>query len=70
MLKVGAQTVFENHLRGAVAEQSKLGRMSTVTKNAYVSTLLSAISRDASRIRVVTRVNPSLLDRDGFFVCF
>ncbi|PEA17880.1 hypothetical protein CON42_01185 [Bacillus thuringiensis] len=49
---------------------SKPGRMSTVTKNTYDSTLLSAISEKANRIRVVTRVNPSLLHRDGFLCAF
>ncbi|EOP09715.1 hypothetical protein KQ3_01436 [Bacillus cereus B5-2] len=46
LLKTGVQTLFENHLRGAEAEISKPGRVSTVTKNTYDSTLLSAISEE------------------------
>ena len=46
LLKAGVQTLFENHLRGAGLKVSKPGRMSTVTKNTYDSTLLSAISEE------------------------
>ena len=44
---------------------SKLGRMSTVTKNTYDSTLLSAISEELIELGWY-RVNPSLFYRDGF----
>ena len=43
---------------------SKLGRMSTVTKNTYDSTLLSAISEELIELGGI--VNPSLFYRDGF----
>ena len=43
--------------------------MSTVTKNTYDSTLLSAISEKLIELGWY-QVNPSLLYRDGFFVCF
>ncbi|MBE7141344.1 hypothetical protein DEU41_1977 [Bacillus sp. AG1163] len=49
---------------------SRLGRMSTVTKNTYDSTLLSAISEELIELGWYRGVNPSLFYRDGFFVCF
>ncbi|GED13606.1 hypothetical protein AMI01nite_15970 [Aneurinibacillus migulanus] len=72
MLKAGVQFAAEYPLREVKLNYSKLERLSTVKKNAYDCTLLSAIDERVviNRSQGGTAGKPVPCCGGGFFVCF